>query len=273
MKAEKLLVEPDPSKDQHLMTNLKTVERMVEAAGIKRNDTVLEIGAGSGILTERLARKRAKIIAVEIDRRFSKTLGKLDYGNVEIIYANVLEVIDEIEFNKIVSNIPYSICEPLINKLLKRKFDLALLSFPENFYNIISSGPGAKNYSLLSLKVDSFFSISLEFKIPAEDFSPHPKTDSCAIIIKPLSQKDYAKNPVKFLLRETLLQRKKKLKNSLMEALINMNKKILGKNFTKNMARNIIKKMDIEPQLLGKIVEEMKLKDFEILEERLKTFS
>lgn len=272
MKQEKFSVMPDPFRDQHFMINRRTVEKIVDSAGIKRKDVVLEIGAGSGILTEQLARKKAKIIAVELDRRFSKILGKLDYKNLEIIYANVLDVIDAIEFNKIVSSIPYSICEPLVNKLCARKFDLAVLSMPENFCRIISSTPGEKNYSMLSFKTGTFFSIDLKFKIPAEDFSPQPKTDSVAVLLKPLSQKDYEKTPEKFVFREIFLQREKKLKNALMEALINLNKKIFAKNFTKKIALEAIDSMEIDKRLLEKRSEDMRLKDFMELEEGLKPF-
>jgi len=263
---------PDPSRDQHFMTNRKTVERIVDLAGITRKDVILEIGAGTGILTEQLARKKARIIAVELDRRFSKTLGRLHYENLEIIYANALDVIDEIEFDKIVSNIPYSICEPLIGKLLRRSFDLAVMSVPENFYSIISSEPGEKNYSLLSLKAACFFSIESKLKIPAGDFFPPPRTDSVAILLRPLPKNDYEKDPEKFVFREIFLQSEKKLKNALMEALINLNKKILAKNFTKKLALGAIGGMEIDERLLEKGAEEMRLEDFTELGERLRIF-
>lgn len=272
MTQEKFTVMPDPSRDQHFMTDRGTVERIVDSAGITSGDVVLEIGAGTGILTEQLARKKAKVIAVEIDRRFSKTLGKLNCKNLEIVYANALDVIDEIEFNKIVSNIPYSICEPLLNKLCARKFDLAVLSMPENFFGIISSPPGGKSYSLLSLKSGSFFSIEKKFGIPAGSFSPRPKTDSVAVLLRPLAQEDYEKGPEKFVFREIFLQKEKKLKNALMEGLINLNKKISARNFTKKMALESIGRMGIDRKLLEKRTEEMRLKDFIELEGKLIPF-
>jgi 16S rRNA A1518/A1519 N6-dimethyltransferase RsmA/KsgA/DIM1 with predicted DNA glycosylase/AP lyase activity len=257
------------SKDQHLMTNQETIEKIVDAASIKRGDRVVEIGAGEGALTKKLVMKGARITAIEMDERFKGPLGKLNYGNVEIIYGNALDIIDKIEFNKIVSNIPYSICEPLLSKLGGRNFDLAVISIPENFYKTISSRFGEKNYSVLTIRTESFFRVECKFKIPKGDFNPVPKTESVVVVIKPLSKADYEKDPRKFILREIFLQKKKKLGNSLMEALINLNKNISGKNFTKKMARKAIKKMRLGAHLLGKRPAQMSKEDFGKIREKL----
>ncbi|MEE9323160.1 MAG: rRNA adenine N-6-methyltransferase family protein [Candidatus Aenigmarchaeota archaeon] len=267
---EKYGIKPKPSKDQHFLTNPEIVERIVSISRIKPKDSVLEIGAGPGILTEHLVKTRAKITAVEMDRNFKSILNKLDHENLQIIYDNILKIIDTLDFSKVVSNIPYSICEPLLGKLLKRNFDLAVLSIPEKFYRRVSSKPGEKYYSLLTLKANSFFKILFKFRISKEDFYPKPKTESVVVLIKPLSRKDYQKTTEKFVFREIFLQRKKKLKNSLMEAIINLNKKILVKDFTKNMARGVMGKMGLNRDLLEKGAKEMGLKDFEKLKEKLR---
>ena len=266
-------VEPDLSKDQHFMTNEKTVEKIVSAAKLKRKDKVLEIGAGTGILTRLIAREADRVIAVEMDRRFKKVLGKIDSGNVEIIYGNALDVIDGIEFDKMVSNIPYSICEPLVGKLMKKAFALAVMSVPEGFYRTLAAKPGEKDYSLLTLKANSSFEVSLEMQIKKEDFEPQPKTESVVIALKPLSSKAYMKKPENFIFRELFLQRTKKLKNALMEALINFNKKILSRAFTKKMARAVIADMNLGRALLEKETGHMTLKDFESIRKKITRFS
>ncbi len=266
-------IKPDPLKDQHFLMNTDKIERIVNISGAKTGDRILEIGAGIGTLTKHLVQTKAKVIAVEIDKNLSKYLKKLKFRNLRIVYKNILEVIDKIEFNKVVSNTPYSICEPLFNKLLKKDFDIAVLSVPEKFYRRISSEPGEKYFSLLTMKTNAFFKISFKFKIPREDFHPRPKTETVVVIIKPLSRKDYEKNPEKYVLKEVFLQRKKKLKNSLMEGIINLNKKILAKPFTKNMSKDVIRKMGLDRDLLEKKTEEMELEDFEKLKEKLTSFS
>lgn len=264
---------PDPSKDQHFLTNPSTIKKMVRLSNPKPTDKILEVGAGAGTLTQHLARTRAKIIAVEVDRKLKKALDELDFKNLRVIYANVLEIIDKLSFNKIVSNTPYSICEPLLNKLVRRKFDLAVMSIPERFYKRISSNPGDDRYSILTIKANSFFLVDFKFRIPKEDFSPEPRTETVVVVLKPLKTKDYRKDPWRYLTREILLQESKKLKNSLMEALINLNKNVLGKPFTKNMAREIISKSDLGKELLSRKSKDLNAKDFEKLRKKITSFS
>lgn len=259
---------PFPYRDQHLMTNPDTADKIVAAANLKHCDYVLEIGAGSGLLTVRLARKGARILAIEMDRRFATTLGKIEAANVEIIYANAIDMIEKIKFNKVVSNIPYAICEPLISRLMKKDFELAVLSVPESFYKILVSKPGDKTHSILSLKAQSFFSTELLFGIEKSDFSPEPKTESVAISIRPLLKSDYAKNPNAFVFRELFLQKTKKLGNALAEALINTGRMFSGEQLTKRTAKAKIKEMDLG-KLLQKKVEEMQLDDFLAVEKKL----
>jgi 16S rRNA (adenine1518-N6/adenine1519-N6)-dimethyltransferase len=265
-------IKPDPSKDQHFLVNEKTIGKVIKISGIKPGDRILEIGAGVGTLTRQLVKGKAKVTAVEIDRRLGKALDGMKDKNLKIIYGNALDVIGRLEFNKVVSSTPYSICEPLMKKLFAKDFDLAVLIVPEKFYLRISSRPGENNYSLLSLKTSSFFSVSLKFKIPRSDFYPEPKTESVVITVKHLPKRDYERNPEKYVLKEIFLQRKK-LKNSLMEALISMNKNLFGKEFTKNMARKTISKMKLGKGILEKRIEQISLKDFEMLRKKITRFS
>lgn len=256
------------------MENKKVIERMVSLGSLKPKDSVLEIGPGTGILTKRILSKGVKVTAVENDRRFERILKK-EFGkerNLEVIFENILNVIGRIKFNKVISNLPYSICEPLINRLTRVTFDKAVLSVPESFACILLAKPRERGYSKLSLKSQSFFRVEIKFKIPRNAFRPEPKTESVAVVIKPLSRKDYESYPEKFVLKEIFLQGKKKLKNALMEGIINLNKHILGKNFTKNHARERIKKMDFDKGILDNKVGEMDIRDLDKVLEKITSF-
>jgi 16S rRNA A1518/A1519 N6-dimethyltransferase RsmA/KsgA/DIM1 with predicted DNA glycosylase/AP lyase activity len=122
---------------------------------------------------------------------------------------------------------------------------------------------------VISLKSQSFFRINFEFSIPGKAFYPEPKTRSVVITTEPLSVKDYEKCPEKYVLKEIFLQSKKKLKNALTEGIINLNKNILSRDFTKNMARETIKKMKLKGGMLDKGVEKIRTADFENLLEKL----
>ncbi|MCK5023966.1 MAG: hypothetical protein KAS04_07355 [Candidatus Aenigmarchaeota archaeon] len=262
-------IRPDPSKDQHFLTDEDTIKSIVDLASPRSDDIIFEVGAGIGTLTVPLSKTKARIIAVEIDKKLGRVLEKAKRRNVDIIYDNVLKIIDNVKFNKIVSNTPYSICEPLLNKLFNRKFDIAVMSVPSKFYDAISANPEENRYSLMSLKYQSFFEISFRFKIAKELFTPEPRTETIVMTLKPLTEKFYSKNFKKYVLREIILQKKKKVKNSLTEAIINYNKKILGNDFTKKMGKEIIEKMKVSEKILTKKSEELTLNDFEIILKKL----
>jgi len=255
----------DVSRDQHFMENSEIIERIVSLGALKARDSVLEIGPGTGSLTKHILSKGAKVTAVESDKRFRPLL-KRELGSerkLKLIFENALVAMEKIKFNKIISNLPYSMCESLINRLTRMSFDLAVLSIPEGFARILLAKPNEKRYSKLSLKSQSFFSVNTKFKIPRSAFRPEPKTESVVVVIKPLSERDYRNYPGKYILKEILLQPKKKLKNALMEGMINLNRHILGKGFTKNLAREAMKNTGIEGRILDKKVEEMSAGDFE----------
>ena len=110
------------------MIDFEIICRIVDAAKIKTNETILEIGAGKGYLTKALAKEAKKVIAVEIDSKLKKYL---KMKKVQVIIGNALENIHNLQFDKIVSNIPYSISEPLINKLIFENFKVAILTIPK----------------------------------------------------------------------------------------------------------------------------------------------
>jgi len=255
------------SMDQHFMENEGILRRMVFLADLKPEDRVLEIGPGAGNLTRHLLGEGIEVTAVEKDVSFEDSLRK-EFGhkkNLNLIFGNALGVIEKIKFNKIVSNLPYSICEPFVNKLMKIDFDIAVVSVPENFASILLAKPGERQFSKLSIRSQSFFDVKVGFKVPRSAFVPEPKTESVVLVIRPLSKKYYRKHPGRYVLREIFLQNKKKIKNALREGLISLNKHILEREFTKNLAREMIKNMEINGEILGKGAGEINLAEMEEL--------
>lgn len=176
------------------MINEKLIDKIVNYLEIQDNETILEVGAGSGNLTKKL---KGKIIAVEIDKELVKELEKVK--NIKIINENILDCIDKIKFDKLIGNIPYAISEPLLNKLIKLKFKFAILTIPEKFIK----------KPLIELVLNEFFNFEILEKVSKEDFEPKPKVNS--ILIK-LIPKKYG------IFGEIYLQQDKKLKNALREA-------------------------------------------------------
>jgi len=186
--------------DQHFMIDRELCKRVVDALEIKRSDTVLEIGGGGGALTREIAKKTENLTVIEIDAELCRLLRK-SFPSVHVLHQNAL-MGEMFSADKIIGNLPYSICEPFMKKLLKSKFKRAVLTVPKSF---LYDG-------LLRKIMPLFFRIkTLEF-IPSASFSPQPKTESKVILITPRTLKQKAQ-----LVKEVYLQSDKVLKNALRE--------------------------------------------------------
>ncbi len=250
----------DPGLDQVFMTDRSVLERMIEVSGVGKGETVLEIGAGPGNLTEELARKCRKLITIEIDERMKAHLegrfGKC--GNVEIVWGNALEVLREgrLRYDRIVANPPYAISEALVKALFRQKFRAAILTLPWRFVERLTANPEERSYSKLSLFAQAFFRIEILMKVDKGAWTPRPDTAGFVVRLTPSEpEKD-------FMLREMALQEDKKLKNALREALVKSEKK------TKRSARTAIEDTGFPKKLLEKKISGMSLDEIRKVAER-----
>lgn len=177
--------------DQHFLINEVIAKQIVSYLDIKENDSVLEIGPGKGILSKYLD----KADLVELDKDLYKEL-KDKFPNHKIINKNILKI--KLNYDKIIGNIPYSISEPLINKLINSKFRLCILTVSEKF---LEKG-------LLKLIIPNFLEVKTLMKIDKKEFSPVPRVNSKVIEIK----KKQLNNEEK-LIKKIYIQSDKKLKN------------------------------------------------------------
>ncbi|MEK6932239.1 MAG: rRNA adenine N-6-methyltransferase family protein [Nanoarchaeota archaeon] len=196
--------------DQHFLQDFETAKKIVSFLDIKKNEKILEIGPGKGILTQYL---HEKVTLTEIDKRLYKGL-KEKFPQFKVINGNVLNYNEE--FDKIISNVPYSICEPLMNKLLRMQFKKAILMFPEKF---MTKG-------LLSLVMPHFFEIRDLLTVSKNLFYPVPKINSKILEIKKRSLNNKEK-----ILLSIYLQSDKKLKNVFDSDLSFKDKRIYQMNF------------------------------------------
>lgn len=172
---------------QNFLINKKTAEKEVGYASVNTQDTVLEIGPGQGILTNFLASRAKKVIAVEIDKRLVENLKKILPENVEIINDNILKIdLKNLpKFNKVVSNLPFQISSPFTFKLIKYDFELAILIFQKEFANRMVAKPNTRNYSRLSVNVYYNANCEILEMVSKSCFKPQPKVDSCMIKLIP----------------------------------------------------------------------------------------
>lgn len=183
---------------------------------------MLEIGAGVGNLTERLARKAQKVIAIELDPPLVRILhDRFDaVKNIEIIAGDALKV-DFPKFDKVVSNLPYSISSEITFKLLRHKFKLGILMYQYEFAARMVSPPNCKDYSRLTVDTCYFAEASILMKVPKSAFQPVPEVDSAVIRLLPRPAPFEVKDQAFFMdfVAAVFSQRRKKLKN----AILNMN--------------------------------------------------
>ena len=168
---------------QHFLLDERVAHRQVERAQIAADDVVLEIGAGLGVLTKRLLRNAAKVVAVERDRRLARALGALD-GNLDVIVGDAVKV-PLPPFDKVVSNLPYQISSPITFRLLDMRFQRAVLMYQQEFAQRLVAGVGDDAYSRLSVKAYVRARTQLVEHVPRFAFWPPPKVDSAIVIVEP----------------------------------------------------------------------------------------
>ena len=212
---KELEVRPDKRRGQNFLMDMGVLVRQINAARLTPGDTVLEVGAGLGVLTWELAFKARKVIAYESDRRLAAYLERGLPENVELHVADALEE-DWPPFDKMVSNVPYSISSPLLFKLIASDFAAAVLMFQREFVERLVAGPGTKDYGRLTVAVARLARVELLEVVPSTAFHPRPRVDSAMVSI--VSAKAFPiKDPALFdeVLRVVFSQRRKMLHNSL----------------------------------------------------------
>ena len=178
-------VSPKKRLGQNFMVDEHFLQLMSSYANLSHTDVVLEVGAGFGFLTQFLAEKAKKVIAVEIDARLMKTLRNefADFDNVELIESNVLKATLP-AFNKVVSNPPFSISSPLLFRLLEELFETAILTFQKEFAQRLNAQVGCKHYSRLTVSTYYRADIDLLDPVPREAFYPPPDVDAYLVRLK-----------------------------------------------------------------------------------------
>ncbi len=208
---------------QNFLYSPTILGRIVDAAGLDKNDTVVEIGPGPGGLTRLLAERVKSVIAIEVDEALLDQLrgDLIGYRNVELIRDDALKFCyEDIGAFRVVANIPYYITTPIIFRLLEAREGLKTmtLTIQKEVAERIVASPGRKDYGVLSIMVQYRAAAELKFIIPKEEFVPVPRVDSAVVHIR-VRQKPAVvvkDEPVFFrVVKTSFSQRRKTLSNSL----------------------------------------------------------
>ena len=245
---KKYNIKPKKDLGQNFIINNNVVERIVKYAGVDRNDVILEIGAGLGTLTGKLAEHAKKVYAIEVDPKLCKVLNDRfsTAKNVKIICEDVLKMAFPSDFNKIVSNLPYSIATPVTFKILGASFRLAVLMYQLDVAKRLAAQPGTKDYGRLTVAVYYKAEVQILEKVSKTAFYPKPKVDSAIVLLKPKTKLLRVSNEEFFLhvVRDLFSYRNKMLKKALSYL---FSRKKLKKEKVKRII-DILEKRNISPQ-------------------------
>jgi len=207
---------------QSFLIDTEVMKGMVFCASLNKKDVILEIGAGLGFLTEQLAEKAGKVIAVEVDSRLIWILKERlrNRANVALVEGDILKLNVQ-GFQKVVSTPPYSISSPLLFWLLERKFELAVLAFQEEFAQRLVAQVGSGDYGRLTVAVYCCAEVELLNLIPKDRFWPSPDVDSRIVRLKPKKPPFKIDDEAFFyeVVRVIFAQKNKKLRNAVMPLL------------------------------------------------------
>ena len=216
------------SYGQNFLQDKNIINNIVEKTKIKKNSLVIEIGPGSGVLTERLSSVSQNVLAYEIDTRLEDVLDETlkKCHNVQIIYDDFLnrdiqKDIKEYEYDNIyvVANIPYYITTPIIMKLINSKieFNTITLMIQKEVGDRFSARVCTRDYGSITVFLNYYFEIEKLFTVDRNSFFPRPNVDSVVISLHQKENILPVRNEELFfkLIRDAFHFKRKNIRNNL----------------------------------------------------------
>ncbi len=176
-------VTPRKKLGQSFLINSSIAREIVKAASLTKNDDVLEVGGGLGVLTRWLVESARKVFVVEKDPGLANALRNLftEKDNLEVIEGDALEI-ELPKANKVVANLPYSIASPVTFRLLEGvDFQQAVLMYQKEFAQRLLSKPGTPEYSRLTIEINYRANVEMIMHVMAREFYPIPRVDSTVV--------------------------------------------------------------------------------------------
>jgi 16S rRNA (adenine1518-N6/adenine1519-N6)-dimethyltransferase len=221
-------VRPRKRLGQSFLRDGNMIRQIVDLVDATAHETVVEIGAGLGLLTSELARKTGRLIALEIDPRLISALRDRFSGNagVEIIPGDVLDYDFSSAYHggkiKVIGNIPYHISTPILFRLFefRRSISTMVLMFQKELADRIMAHPGNKEYGIPSVIIARYATVTRAMNVPPSCFYPEPGVVSSVLRIVMREDRMTPENEPFFLMtvKAAFAQRRKTLWNNLRAA-------------------------------------------------------
>jgi 16S rRNA (adenine1518-N6/adenine1519-N6)-dimethyltransferase len=182
-------IRPQKRLGQSFLEDMNVTKRIAALVAPGADETVVEIGAGLGFMTEELARTACRVVALEIDPRLLSVLRKRFEGveNVEVVDCDVLKydfsTADTGKKIKVVGNVPYYISSPILFRLLSYRNAATsfVLMFQKELAERITAAPGSKKYGIPSVMVAKYTNAACEMTVSPQCFYPVPDVASAVV--------------------------------------------------------------------------------------------
>lgn len=216
------MIRPKKSLGQHFLTDHNIIQKIADAIPAASGDRVIEIGAGTGALTEELLERYEDVLAIELDQRAIEVL-EHKFPTLSIQAGNVLdldwpELVVDKEQTHVVGNLPYYITSQILFALLENRHHLsdALLMMQKEVAERLVSDIRSKAYGILSVQTQLMSTPEILFSVSPQCFKPQPRVDSAVIKLTfDRGELNCSDAHLKTVVRTAFNQRRKKLSNAL----------------------------------------------------------
>ena len=222
-------ITPNRSLGQHFLLDEAVIERAVEIASenkpINQQSHVLEIGPGPGSLTLELLRTGARVTAIELDEEAISHLNRVfdsEQGRLQVIHGDALQIEWPQDITHIVSNLPYQISSPILEKIqrfhLNNQLQGIALLVQEEFAEKMAMSKGHASRGPLGHSLWLDFVVELDLKVPPHSFSPSPRVHSRLTNMIPIDRDSTASTDsrlYRMVISECFSNRRRKLRTTL----------------------------------------------------------
>lgn len=209
---------------QNFLNNDKILDDISNSFFIEDNSMIVEVGAGSGVLTKRLITKNVPVISFEIDESLKEYLDKISCDNLSVVYKDFLSInlkdyLDSYKHIYFVANVPYYITTPIISKFIDENIipDVMVMMVQKEVAERLSAKVGTKNYGAISAILNYYYEVEYLFTVDRNNFYPVPNVDSA--VIKFTKREDLLDlvsfSKYKKFINDAFMQKRKNLKNNL----------------------------------------------------------
>ena len=275
----KYKIQANKSLGQNFLVNDNVIDEIIRGSNIDKQDLIIEIGPGLGVLTNRLLQESNNVVAVELDKRMVNILkdrfaqnindqaeSKLEIINEDILKINLNQLIaekrknQEIKQVKIVANLPYYISTPIIMKLLENRLDIdeIIVMVQKEVAERLTAKTGTRLAGAITYAVEYYSEATSLIKVPKESFVLSPKVESEVIKLKVRKDEKIHVENEKLLfniISKSFMQRRKKLSNALLNNNIMKNKDDVKKMWTELGMDENVRGESLTLEQFGKITD------------------